>query len=126
MKTLCTKMSKIRWTVEENIIIQTVYPSEGPEGCADRLLGRTERAIICQAVRLGIKYREWTESEERILNTLFESYGALVCSLALPKRSYDAVRVKAAKMGLVNKKKSKHVNGDIMKAHDMAFHRAWI
>ena len=61
------------WTAEEDAVIAEYYPTEGGEGCAERLM-RTPSACAARARRIGVRStkirgrsRPWTDEEERAI-----------------------------------------------------------
>lgn len=95
-----------KWTPEENEILSKWYPEYGPSWHRWPVLlpGRTYRAIVKQAARLGVssRYRgpmSWTKVEDRMAVAML----AEVCRNT--GRSPNAVINRLAHLVRVNKKK---------------------
>lgn len=94
------------WTEEENTILREYYLSEKSE-VVHRLSGRTKKAIIEQAGRLGLKTRysnTWTDEEIDILKQYYPQYGTDIKKI-LHNRSARSIRCQARRLNIFSYKK---------------------
>ena len=90
------------WTEEESEILREWYPVEGTK-VIDRLSGRTKRAIMEQAFKLGLKvYDKWTKEEIEILKKYYQIEGIKVKD-RLNDKSKAAIMAQARKLKLIRK-----------------------
>lgn len=90
------------WTEEESEILREWYPVEGTK-VIDRLSGRTKRAIMEQAFKLGLKvYDKWTKEEIEILKKYYQIEGIKVKD-RLNDKSKAAIMAQVRKLKLIRK-----------------------
>lgn len=94
------------WNEEEIEILREWYPIEGTK-VIDRLSGRTKRAIMKQAFRLGLKmydvYDNWSDEEIELLKKYYSIEGCKV-KKRLNGRTERAIITQARKLKLIRKK----------------------
>lgn len=75
---LSTKRHK--WTTEEDEILKTNYPSEGVEGCLNKIPGVSKQSVTQRARKLGLSFnnKNWTEEEDNILREFYPTEGKKV------------------------------------------------
>lgn len=96
------------WTPEEDERLRKLVEADGLYvSAAAPLLGRTPRAAMARARKLGLRsqdYKNWSHEEEQELRRLAEAGEDLSTAAKILGRTEGAVRVKARRMGLLRMK----------------------
>ena len=119
-----------RWTLEEDKLLVAHYRDHGLEWLVEALPGRTSRAVVSRAHRLGVQSKLWTESELQLLRVCYRSCGAQYCVQQLTGRSLAAVSSQAQRMGLkregVRPSANSCYTGDSMTGLEKAVELKWV
>lgn len=100
-KEIETELTGREWTVEEDNILKEYYFVEGSK-VIDRLSGRTKRAIMEQARRLGLRTKysnTWTDEEIDILKQYYPMEGLKVKN-RLGSRTKEAILTRVIKLNI--------------------------
>ena len=92
------------WDIQEIQLLKDNYEKFGTEKCLKLIPNRTNKALIHQAKKLGLRIRPlpWSEGETKLLTSLYIKQDILVEDIkkALPGRSWSAIKVRACELEL--------------------------
>jgi hypothetical protein len=119
-----TWMTGSFWTEGEDWLVRQHYCTD-LDGLVKMLPGRSRRAIIQHAHRLGLKQRTWTDAEDDRIVQCYPEYGARYCQQFMEDRSIKSIQNRANKLCVYRKGRKKPPNGDWLEAQKLAFNKPW-